>query len=166
MGHPMFNLDNIKTGVAIISGTIAAIGGGYTVFDKIFPPGDILTWAPEYFEISDGPVNGEFRAIVARTKHRDDCSVTNFTVEIRDADYIVYPATVTTSKFSGPASDNIDKFGFKFYFREMDVHQVTPGTATLIAQISYSCPEGDVFIAYPSHENLNFEVLEYIENEY
>jgi len=162
----MFNLDDIKTGIAIISGIIAAIGGGYTAYDKIFPAGDILTWAPEYFEITDGPVNGEFRAIVARIKHRDDCRVTKFTVEVRDVDYIVYPATITTSQFSGPASDSIDKFGFKFYFRENDFHRITPGSATLLAQLAYSCPEGNVFISYPSHENLNFEVLEYIEHEY
>jgi hypothetical protein len=156
----MFNLDNIKTGIAIISGTIAAIGGGYTAIDKIFPPGDILTWAPEYFEITGGPSNGEFTAIVARTKHRDDCSVTGFTAEIRTSDYIVYPATTSATQFSGPASRNIDKFGFKFYFHERDAYLVETGEATLLAQITYQCPEGQVFIHYPDHENLKFIVQE------
>ena len=33
---------------------------------------DILTWAPEHFQISDAPVDGTFDVIVAREKLRDE----------------------------------------------------------------------------------------------
>jgi len=117
-----------------------------------------LEWAPEYFEISDGPVDGPFRVVVAREKIRDDCDVTEFTLEIRDSAYIVHPATPSVTKFSGPANDKIDKFGYTVYLHESDYDRVALGEAMLLATINYQCPEGPVVVYYPDHENLKFRI--------
>ena len=63
--------------IGAITASTAMIGGGYTLADKfgVFHK-DILKWAPEHFQISDAPANGEFKAVVARQKIRDDCEVT------------------------------------------------------------------------------------------
>jgi hypothetical protein len=149
-------LENTKTVLGVISATIGIAVGGYSLVDEIGFNKDILTWAPDHFKITGGPADGEFEAIVAREKHRDDCSVTGFKLEIRDSNYMVYPVTPSATKFSGPASDTIDKFGYKFYLHETDIHKVAPGLATLSGQISYNCPEGEVFIHYPP--NLTFMI--------
>jgi len=164
----MFDFDSFDIGftkitkiVGLVAGITTAIGGGVTLsskfgwFEKENP---ILTWAPEHFEIYGGPVNGEFRAIVAREKHRDDCAVTGFKLEIRDSEYIVHPATSSVSIFSGPASETIDKFGFEFYFHENHAYKSALGEATLLGEIAYDCPEGTVYVHYPP--NLNFIIEE------
>ena len=149
-------LENAKTVFGAISAVMGVAIGGYTLMDEAGINKQILTWAPEHFEIIGGPANGEFTAIVAREKHRDDCTVTGFELEIRDADYMIYPATPSASKFSGPASDTIDRFGYKFYLHETDIFKVKPGLATLLGVISYDCPEGHVYVHYPS--NLTFMI--------
>ena len=155
-----FDIENITKGIGIVSASLAMLGGGYTFWDKVSNK-DILTWEPEYFVISDAPVNGEFKVIVAREKHRDDCTVKDFTLEVRDVDYIVHPAKPSVTKFSGPASDKVDKFGFSFVIESNHLEHITTGNATLLAQIHYLCPEGDVFIHYPDHDNLIFEIEEF-----
>jgi len=155
-----FDIDNITKGIGVVTATLAMLGGGYTFWDKVSSK-DILTWAPEHFRISDAPVNGEFKAVVAREKHRDDCKVENFTLEVRDVDYIVHAAHPSLTIFSGPASDKIDKFGFSFVISGNHLDHITPGEATLLAQIHYICPEGDVFVHYPEHENLKFQIKEF-----
>lgn len=149
-------LENTKTVLGVISATIGIAVGSYSLVDEIGFNKDILTWVPEHFEIIGGPANGEFQAIVARKKHRDDCSVVGFKLEIKDSNYMVYPATPSATKFSGPANDTIDKFGYKFYLYETDIHKITPGMATLMGLITYSCPEGTVFVHYPP--NLTFMI--------
>ena len=151
-----FELDSVTKGIGIVTTTFAMIGGGYTLSDKlgVFDK-DILTWAPEHFEISDGPKGGEFKAIVARQKNRDDCEVIGFDLEVRDSEYVVHPASPSIAVFSGPASDVVDKFGYKF---TLDSDTVAKGVATLLAHIKYKCPEGETIVNYPAHENLTFTI--------
>lgn len=153
-----FDVENITKGIGIVTATFAMIGGGYTMLDK-FESKDILTWAPEHFQISDGPVNGTFDVIVAREKHRDDCSVEGFTLEVKDSKYMVHTAIPGITKFSGPASDKIDKFGFTFTIDEEHRSMIPTGEATLLAHIDYACPEGPVVVNYPDHKNLSFNII-------
>jgi hypothetical protein len=92
-----FDVENITKGIGIVTASFAMIGGGYTMWDKLSSK-DILTWAPEHFEISDGPVDGTFDVIVAREKHRDDCKVEGFRLEVRDNKYMVHTATPSIAK--------------------------------------------------------------------
>jgi len=153
----VFDIENITKGIGVVTATFALIGGGYTLWDKIESK-DILTWAPEHFEISNGPVDGTFDVIVAREKHRDDCKVEGFRLEIKDSKYMVHKASPSLAKFSGPASDKIDKFGFSFTIDKEHIDMIKPGTATLLAHIDYLCPEGPVVVNYPDHKNLEFEI--------
>ena len=154
-----FDVENITKGIGVVTATFAMLGGGYTMWDK-FSSKDILTWAPEHFEVSDGPVDGTFDVIVAREKHRDDCSVEGFRLEVKDSKYMIHTAKPSIAKFSGPASDKIDKFGYSFTIDEEHRHMIPPGTATLLVHIDYMCPEGPVVVNYPDHENLRFEIAE------
>jgi hypothetical protein len=153
-----FDLDNITKGIGVVTASLALIGGGYTLYDKLGIEDPILAWAPEYFEISDGPADGEFKVIVAREKFRDDCKVTGFRLEIRDSEFIVHPATPSITKFSGPANDKIDKFGYKITLEGHHKDKVALGEATLLAHIDYECPEGPVVVNYPDHPNLKFNI--------
>ena len=136
-------------------------GGGYTLADKVgWFKKDILEWAPEYFQISSAPASGEFTVVVARQKLRDDCEVVNFKIEIRDAEYVVHPAEPSIAVFSGPATTNVEKFGYRFTIEQNHQHRVATGTATLLAHIKYKCPEGEVVVNYPNHPNLNFQIQE------
>lgn len=152
-----FDIENITKGIGVVTASFALIGGGYTLWDKIESK-DILTWAPEHFSVSSGPRDGSFDVIVAREKHRDDCKVTGFRLEVKDSKYMVHTASPSIAKFSGPASDKIDKFGFSFTIDEEHINMVPQGTATLLAHIDYECPEGPVVVNYPDHENLTFEI--------
>ena len=154
-----FDIENITKGIGAVTATLALIGGGYTLWDKLESK-EILTWAPEYFSISDGPVGGSFDVIVAREKHRDDCSVEGFTLEVKDSKFMVHTAIPSIAKFSGPASDKIDKFGFSFTIDEEHIKMIDPGTATLLAHIDYQCPEGPVVVNYPDHPNLKFTITD------
>lgn len=149
--------DAITKPVAAVTAIMAMLGGGYTLYDKIkLPPKDILTWDAEHFSISNGPASGAFKVIVARQKIRDDCAVEEFSLEVRDADYIVHKALPSVAKFSGPASPTVDKFGYTMTLEKPE--SVAVGSAKLIARITYKCPEGNVVIAYPDHKNLSFNV--------
>lgn len=153
----MFALEDVTKSVGAITAVIAMTGGGYTLVDKmgIFKK-DILEWAPEHFQISNAPADGEFRVVVARKKNRDDCEVTGFRLEVRDSEFVVHKASPSIATFSGPASPEVDKFGYKFTI-EPD-SKVANGPATLLAHIKYKCPEGEVVVNYPSHKNLSFLV--------
>jgi hypothetical protein len=133
-----FDLDNITKGIGVVTASLALIGGGYTLYDKLGIEDPILAWAPEYFEISDGPADGE--------------------LEIRDSEFIVHPATPSITKFSGPANDKIDKFGYKITLEGHHKDKVALGEATLLAHIDYECPEGPVVVNYPDHPNLKFNI--------
>lgn len=149
--------DEIKKWFGVITALFAVIGGGYATVEKtsLFKK-PILTWAPEYFSISSGPASSDFKVIVAREKHRDDCSVEGFKLEVRDSDMIMHVAKPSITKFSGPATNKIDKFGYTIKIENPE--KVAVGTATLMAHIDYKCPEGPVLINYPDHKNLNFEI--------
>lgn len=153
----MENIEKITKFIGAITASFAVIVGGFTTWDKVgnsFKDNTILVWSPEHFEISDGSADGEFKVIVARQKLRDDCSVEDFKLEIRDRDYVVHIATPSVAKFSGAASETIEKFGYTFTID--NPANVVKGGATLLAHIYYKCPEGDVVVNYPSHPNLNF----------
>lgn len=156
----MFDVENITKGIGVVTASLALIGGGFTLYDKLGIPDPILTWAPDHFSVSDGPRNGSFDVIVAREKHRDDCKVEGFTLEIKDSKFMVHTVSPSIAKFSGPASDKIDKFGFSFTVDEEHIDMIPTGTATLLARIDYVCPEGEVVVNYPDHENLQFEITQ------
>lgn len=153
----MIDTDSITKPIAVVTAVMAMVGGGYTLYDKVkLPPKDILRWEAEHFSISNGPASGSFKVVVARQKIRDDCTVDDFGLEVRDADYMVHKATPSVAKFSGPASPTVDKFGYTMTIEGPE--SVAVGPAKLIARITYKCPEGNVVIAYPDHKNLSFNV--------
>jgi len=151
------DVENITKGIGVVTATFALIGGGYTLWDKLESK-EILAWAPEHFSVTDAPAGGTFDVIVAREKYRDDCSVEGFTLEVKDSKFMVHTAIPSIAKFSGPASDKIDKFGFSFTIDKEHRGMIEPGTATLLAHIDYLCPEGPVVVNYPDHKNLEFEI--------
>ena len=149
--------DAITKPVAAVTAVMAMIGGGYSLYDKIkLPPKAILYWDAEHFSISNGPATGHFKVIVARQKIRDDCTVEDFALEVRDSDYMVHKAHPSVAVFSGPASPVVDKFGYTMTIEKPE--DVALGTAKLIARILYKCPEGNVVIPYPDHKNLTFNI--------
>lgn len=152
-----FDVENITKGIGIVTATLAMLGGGYTLLDKISSK-QILEWAPEHFSVSDGDAYSTFDVIVAREKFRDDCSVEGFRLEVKDSKYHVHTAIPSITKFSGPASDKIDKFGFSFTISENHRHHIAEGNATLLAHIDYMCPEGPTVVNYPDTENLIFNI--------
>jgi len=152
-------MDRTTSFTGMIAAVFAVIGGGYATWDTIgnsFKDNNILVWSPEHFEVSSNSASGEFKVIVARQKLRDDCAVEDFRLEVRDSQYIVHTAIPSVAKFSGAATETIEKFGYKFTINNADT--VAKGQASLMAHIYYKCPEGNVVINYPSHENLNFEI--------
>ena len=155
----VFDIESITKGIGVVTATFALIGGGYTLWDKLESK-EILAWAPEYFSVTDAPVDGTFDVIVAREKYRDDCSVEGFTLEVKDSKFMVHKAIPSIAKFSGPASDKIDKFGFSFTIDKEHIDMIPPGTATLLAHINYQCPEGPVVVNYPDHPNLKFTITD------
>lgn len=155
-------LDHIKTVAAAAGAVIAAISGGVTLTSNLgyrWLERPVLAWAPEHFSVSDGYISEGFTVVVARQKLRDDCEVTSFKADIRDSEYIVHPMTPSLAKFSGPASDTVDMFGYRIYVPESHAHNIALGRATLLAQIKYDCPEGEQIVTYPEHENLTFNIL-------
>ena len=153
----MIDTESITKPVAAVTAVMAMIGGGYSLYDKIkLPPKDVLRWDAEHFTISNGPASGQFRVVVARQKIRDDCTVEDFSLEVRDSDFIVHKASPSVAKFSGPASPTVDKFGYTMTIEKPE--GVALGEAKLIARIMYKCPEGNVVIAYPDHKNLSFNI--------
>ena len=151
------DVDRTTKLIGTVTALFAMVGGGYTATDKLgLFRKPILEWSPEYFSITDGPANSEFAVVAARKKIRDDCSVEQFYLEVRDSRYIVHQANPSIAKFSGPATDKIDKFGYTITLENPS--KVSPGRATLLAHIRYKCPEGEVLINYPDHANLTFEI--------
>lgn len=154
----MIDTESITKPVAAVTAVMAMIGGGYSLYDKIkLPPKDVLRWDAEHFTISNGQASGQFRVVVARQKIRDDCTVEDFSLEVRDSDFIVHKASPSVAKFSGPASPTVDKFGYTMTIEKPE--SVALGEAKLIARIMYKCPEGNVVIAYPDHKNLSFNIV-------
>ena len=156
------SLDTVKMVAGSLAAVVGLASGTLTLTNNVgidLWERPILEWAPESFKIEDGYIMDGFKVIVARQKLRDDCDVVGFSVQIRDSEYLVHPTVTSVSKFSGPASDTVDMFGYRVYLHEMHTHKVALGEATLIGQIKYDCPEGEKIVTYPSHPNLNFNVL-------
>ena len=83
------NLETITKSIGAVTACLALAGGGYTFWDKLKPVQPILTWHGEYFKIESGPADGEFAVIVAREKHRNDCEVKEFKLEVKDSKFQV-----------------------------------------------------------------------------
>lgn len=153
----MLDTDAITKPIAVVTAIMAMIGGGYSLYDQIkLPPKDILKWDADHFSISNSHAYGAFKVVVARQKIRDDCTVEEFGLEVKDAEYIVHKAKPSVAKFSGPASSTVDKFGYTITLENPDT--VAVGPAKLLARIIYKCPEGNVVITYPDHKNLTFNI--------
>jgi len=151
------DVDRTTKLIGAVTALLAMIGGGYTVIDKVGAfKKPILEWSAEHFSITGGPADGEFAVVAARKKIRDDCSVEQFYLEVRDAKYMVHKATPSIARFSGPATDKIERLGYMITLENPS--KVSPGRATLLAHIRYKCPEGEVLINYPDHANLTFEI--------
>lgn len=152
------DIPKITPVVQFATAACALMVGGYTAGDKFgWFPNSILEWAPEHFKIQPAKIGDPVNVTVARIKKRDDCSVEAFTPTVRDASGMMHDATPSTSKFTGPAGDQIDTFTYQLMVS--DKQPIAPGKATLTAIIKYKCPEGERVVTYPRHENLSF-VLE------
>lgn len=152
-----FSIESITKTIGAITATFAMVGGGYTLFDK-FSSKPILTWHEQHFSVTSGPVTGKFDVVVAREKHRDDCTVEQFKLSIKDSKFHVHPVTASVSTFSGPASAKVDKFGFDFVIPKEHQAMVNLGSAVLLAYIVYKCPEGQIIVNYPDSEKLKFQI--------
>ena len=151
------DLENIKIYIGIATAGVALVTGGYQAADKFgWLQEPILEWAPEHFSVTSGPVDGEFKVTVARVKLRDDCTVDDFVLDVRDSELIVHQGTPSITTFMGPANHRVDTFAYTFTFN--DPSKVASGEATLIAYINYGCPEGKVVVQYPDHDNLKFNI--------
>jgi len=147
-------IDFHKT-IAAVAASIAALGGGYTLFDKWgLLDNQIIQWAPEHFKIADTKIGEPIMVTVARIKKRDDCSVESFIPAIRDGNNVVHEAVSSNPNFAGPASHEIDTFTYLLTLKQVPA----PGKATLLATIKYKCPEGDRVVIYPKHPNLAFNL--------
>ena len=150
------NLETITKSIGVVTASLALMGGSYTLWDKVKPAKPILTWHGEYFSIESGPADKDRAVVVAREKHRDDCEVAAFKLEVKDSQFQVHAANSSISVFSGPASHKVDKFGYRITI--LDPSKVAPGPAVLMANIKYKCPEGEVIVNYPDHPNLTFNI--------
>jgi hypothetical protein len=129
--------------------------GGYTAGEKFgFFRNDIITWSPEHFKIEPAKLGEPITVTVARIKRRDDCSVEGFEVTVRDGAGVIHQATPSMTRFTGPASPEIDTFTYLLTLS--DKQTIAPGRATLLATIKYKCPEGERVVTYPRHPNLSF----------
>jgi hypothetical protein len=147
-------IDITKT-IGAIAASVAALGGGYTLADKIgWLDKAIIEWAPEHFKIEPAKLGEPITVTVARIKKRDDCSVESFIPSIRDGKGMVHEAVPSNPKFSGPAGPEIDTFTYTLSVKS----EMQPGKATLLATIKYKCPEGDRTVSYPKHKNLSFNL--------
>ena len=82
------DVDRTTKLIGAVTALFAMVGGGYTATDKLgLFRKPILEWSPEYFSITGGPADGEFAVVAARKKIRDDCSVEQFYLEVRDSRY-------------------------------------------------------------------------------
>ena len=148
-------LPKVTPVVQFATATFALVVGGYTTGDKFgWFRKPILEWAPEHFQVSDAWIGEPINVTVARIKRRDDCSVEGFEPTVRDAAGMVHAAKPSATRFTGPASDEIDTFTYQL--RLSDDEPIAPGRATLLASITYKCPEGMRAVTYPKHPNLTF----------
>lgn len=145
--------------VQFCTAAFALAVGGYTAGDKFgwwSTEKPILEWAPDHFKIQPTKIGNPITVQVARIKLRDDCSVESFVPTVRDASGMVHEATPSMSKFTGPASHEVDTFTYQLTLHPKE--RIAPGAATLLATITYKCPEGQRTVTYPKHNNLIFSL--------
>jgi len=141
--------------IGAVAASIAALGGGYTLFDKFgWLDSAIIEWVPEHFKIADSKIGEPVVVTVARIKKRDDCSVESFVPAIRDGKGVVHEAVSSNPKFSGPAGPEVDTFTYMLTLKDTPA----PGKSTLLATLKYKCPEGERVVTYPRHKNLTFNL--------
>lgn len=144
--------------VQFCTAAFALAVGGYTAGEKFgWFQKPILEWAPDHFSIPPAKIGEPIKVTVARIKKRDDCSVEAFVPSVRDSAGMIHDAVPSTSKFTGPASHEIDTFTYQLSI--LPKEPIATGLATLLATIKYKCPEGERVVTYPRHKNLSF-VLE------
>lgn len=145
--------------VQFLTAMFALLVGGFTAGDKFgwwSTEKPILEWAPEHFLIEPAIIGQPITVRVARIKKRDDCSVEGFIPTVRDAAGVIHEATPSMTKFTGPASKEVDTFTYHLTLSTKE--KVSEGPATLLATITYKCPEGQRTVTYPKHPNLTFNL--------
>lgn len=151
------DLPKITPVVQFFTAAFALAVGGYTASEKFgWLTHDIIVWAPEHFRIADAKIGEPVQVTVARIKKRDDCSVENFEVTVRDGAGMIHEATPSMTRFTGPAGPDVDTFTYMLTISDKD--PIAPGKATLLATIKYKCPEGERTVTYPRHQNLTFKL--------
>ena len=141
--------------VQFATASFALAVGGYTAGEKFgWFRNDIITWTPEHFRIASSKIGDPVTVTVARIKRRDDCSVDDFSVTVRDGSGVIHQAVPSMTRFTGPAGPEIDAFTYTLTISDKD--PIAPGRATLLATIKYKCPEGERTVTYPRHPNLTF----------
>lgn len=141
--------------VQFATASFALAVGGYTAGEKFgWFRNEIIAWAPEHFRIESIKIGQPVTVTVARIKKRDDCSVENFEVTVRDGAGMIHQATPSMTRFTGPAGPEVDTFTYLLTISEKE--PIAQGRATLLATIKYKCPEGERTVTYPRHPNLSF----------
>lgn len=141
--------------VQFATASFALAVGGYSAGEKFgWFKNEIIVWAADHFKIEPAKIGQPITVTVARIKKRDDCSVENFEVTVRDGAGVIHAATPSMTRFSGPAGPEIDTFTYLLTLSDKET--VAPGRATLLATIKYKCPEGERTVTYPRHPNLTF----------
>jgi hypothetical protein len=149
------DLPKITPVIQFATAAFALAVGGYGAGEKFgLFKNDILVWSPEHFHIEPAKIGRPVTVTVARIKKRDDCSVENFNVTVRDGAGVIHEATPSMSRFTGPAGPDIDKFTYLLDIADKET--IASGRATLLATIKYKCPEGERTVTYPRHQNLTF----------
>jgi len=151
------DLPKLTPVVQFFTAAFALAVGGYTASEKFgWLTHDIIVWAPEHFRIVDTKIGEPVQVTVARIKKRDDCSVENFEVTVRDGAGMIHEAAPSMTRFTGPAGPDVDTFTYMLTIS--DKNPIAPGKATLLATIKYKCPEGERTVTYPRHQNLSFNL--------
>ena len=143
--------------VQFFTAAFALAVGGFTAGDKFgwwSTEKPILEWSPEHFKIQNTKIGDPITVQVARIKLRDDCAIESFVPTVKDASGMVHEAVPSMTKFTGPASHEVDTFMYQLTMHPKE--RVVPGTATLLGTITYKCPEGQRTVTYPKHRNLIF----------
>ncbi len=98
------DLPKLTPVVQFFTAAFALAVGGYTASEKFgWLTHDIIVWAPEDFRIVDTKIGEPVQVTVARIKKRDDCSVENFEVTVRDGAGMIHEAAPSMTRFTGPA---------------------------------------------------------------
>jgi hypothetical protein len=154
-GRRIMELPKITPLVQFATAAFALAVGGYSAGEKFgWFKNEIIIWAPEHFKIQPAKIGQPVTVTVARIKRRDDCSVEDFDVTVRDSASVIHSATPSMTQFTGPAGPEVDTFTYLLDISDKET--IAAGRATLLATIKYKCPEGERTVTYPRHQNLTF----------